>query len=251
MNKFNSTKINKLNMKVVILAGGYGSRIADHSDLPKPMIPVGKHPLIVHIMRIYIQQGFKKFIIPVGYKGYVIKKYFKKKQKDFSDCEIQIVETGLSSYTGTRLKKIKHLINEDNFMLTYGDGLSNIDLKKLIRFHIKHKKTITVTAVHPPARFGELELNSTNLVKKFEEKPQLQSGWINGGFFVLKRNFFNLIPDENVMIEKAPLALAAKKKQFMAFKHGGFWHCIDNRRDHKNIEKIYKRGDAPWIDLNK
>ena len=251
INKIKLTKITQLDMKVVILAGGFGSRIADHSVLPKPMIPVGKYPIIEHIMRIYIQQGFRKFIIPVGYKGEIIKKFFKKKNKIFSGCEIQIVNTGLNSHTGTRLEKIKHLINEDNFMLTYGDGLSNINLKRLIRFHIKHKKTVTVTAVHPPARFGELEINLNNVVKSFEEKPQLQSGWINGGFFVLKKNFFDLIPKKNVMIEREPLALASKKKQFMAFKHENFWYCIDNRRDHKIIEKIYRKGNAPWLNLNK
>jgi glucose-1-phosphate cytidylyltransferase len=249
--KIKLTKITQLDMKVVILAGGFGSRIADHSVLPKPMIPVGKYPIIEHIMRIYIQQGFKKFIIPVGYKGEIIEKFFKKNKKIFSGCEIQVIKTGLNSYTGERLKKIKHLITEENFMVTYGDGLSNIDLKKLIKFHIKHKKTVTVTAVHPPARFGELELNSNNIVKSFTEKPQLQSGWINGGFFVFKKNFFNLIPSENVMLERKPLALASRKKQFMAFKHESFWYCIDNRRDHEIIQKIYRKGNAPWLNLNK
>ena len=173
-------------MKVVILAGGYGSRIADHSALPKPMIPIGKYPIIVHIMKIYIKFGFKDFIIPVGYKGEIIKNYFKKNRKQFKDCNIKIVNTGINSLTGTRLKKIKKFITDDNFMLTYGDGLSDIDLNKLIKFHNKHKKVVTLTAVHPPARFGELKLTG-NVVQTFEEKPQLQKSWINGGFFVLKK----------------------------------------------------------------
>jgi len=225
-------------MKVVILAGGFGSRIADHSVLPKPMIPVGKYPIIEHIMRIYIQQGFRKFIIPVGYKGEIIKKFFKKKNKIFSGCEIQIVNTGLNSHTGTRLEKIKHLINEDNFMLTYGDGLSNIDLKKLIRFHIKHNKTVTVTAVHPPARFGELEINLNNVVKSFEEKPQLQSGWINGGFFALNSKIFNYIENDKTLFEKEPMTNLYKDKMLKAYKHEGFWMCMDTLRDKIDLEKI-------------
>ena len=234
-------------MKVVILAGGFGSRIADHSDLPKPMIPIGGKPIIAHIMQIYIKQGFKDFILAVGYKGNIIKRYFKG-NKIFSQANIKIVDTGINSLTGRRLKKIRHLISEDNFMLTYGDGLSNINLKKLIKFHKKHKKTVTVTAVHPPARFGELEL-SGNRVKVFMEKPQLQKGWINGGFFILKKNFFNYIPNKNVSLERYPLGRAAKEKEFMAYKHDKFWYCIDNRRDHKIIQNLYKKGNPPWINV--
>ena len=234
-------------MKVVILAGGFGSRIADHSDLPKPMIPIGRKPIIAHIMQIYIKQGFKDFILAVGYKGNIIKRYFKG-NKIFSQANIKIVDTGINSLTGRRLKKIRHLISEDNFMLTYGDGLSNINLKKLIKFHKKHKKTVTVTAVHPPARFGELEL-SGNRVKVFMEKPQLQKGWINGGFFILKKNFFNYIPNKNVSLERYPLGRAAKEKEFMAYKHDKFWYCIDNRRDHKIIQNLYKKGNPPWINV--
>lgn len=234
-------------MKVVILAGGFGSRIADHSDLPKPMIPVGNKPIITHIMQIYINQGFKDFILPVGYKGDIIREYFYK-NKSFSNINIQIVDTGLNSLTGSRLKKIKHLILEEDFMLTYGDGLCNINLKKLINFHKKHKKKVTVTAVHPPARFGELEI-SRNRVKVFMEKPQLQKGWINGGFFILNRDFFNYIPNRNVSLERYPLIKAAKDKEFMAYKHNKFWYCIDNRRDHKIIQDLYKKGNPPWINV--
>lgn len=233
-------------MKVVILAGGYGSRIADHSELPKPMIPLGNFPIIVHVMKIYIRQGFKEFLIPVGYKSKIIKEYFRKNKSFFSDCNIKIIDTGRDSLTGTRLKKIKKYIKEKNFMLTYADGLSNINLKKLLLFHKKHKKVVTLTAVHPPARFGELNLLG-NMVKRFEEKPQLQRGWINGGFFILKKEFLNYIPKKNVQIEREPLITATKKKQFMAYKHKSFWYCIDNRRDLKAAEKMYKEKNVPWL----
>lgn len=232
-------------MKVVILAGGYGSRIADHSELPKPMIPIGKYPILVHIMKIYIKYGFKDFIIPVGYKGNIIKNYFKKNSKKFKNCNIKIVSTGINSLTGTRLKKIKKFLTDDNFMLTYGDGLCDINLHKLIKFHKKHNKIVTLTAVNPPARFGELMLTG-NIVKKFEEKPQLQKSWINGGFFVLKKKFIDYIPKNDVQIEREPLIKAAKKKQFMAYKHSSFWYCIDNRRDLKLIEKMCRGGQEPW-----
>lgn len=234
-------------MKVVILAGGFGSRIADHSDLPKPMIPIGKKPIISHIMEIYLKQGFKDFIITVGYKGNKIKDYFRK-NKEFSKINVDVVDTGVNSLTGKRLQKIKHMISEEDFMLTYGDGLCNVNLRKLIKFHKKHKRKVTVTAVHPPARFGELNL-TYNRVKIFEEKPQLQKGWINGGFFILNKDFFNFIPNKNVSLEREPLINAAKKKEFMAYKHHKFWYCIDNRRDHKIIQDLYKKGNPPWINI--
>jgi len=236
-------------MKVVILAGGYGSRIADYSELPKPMIPIGKYPIIVHIMKIYIKYGFKDFIIPIGYKGKIIQNYFRKNKKKFKNCNIKIINTGINSLTGTRLKKIKKFLTDDNFMLTYGDGLSDINLHKLVKFHKKHKKVVTLTAVHPPARFGELKL-SGNVVKSFQEKPQLQDGWINGGFFVLNKKFIKYIPKKNVQIEREPLTKAAEKKQFMAYKHTSFWYCIDNRRDLKVIERMCRKGKEPWNKLS-
>ena len=195
-------------MKVVILAGGFGTRIADHSNLPKPMILINGKPIIAHILDIYIKQGFNEFIIAVGFKGNVIKKYF---NKNFQSYDIKIVDTGQKTLTGNRIKKLKKYLNEKNFMLTYGDGLSNVNLKKLLKFHLKHKKLVTVTAVHPPARFGELEIND-HKVTNFEEKPQLQRGWINGGFFVFKKEFLDLIPNKSVMLEREPLKYALKKK---------------------------------------
>ena len=232
-------------MKVVILAGGLGTRISDHSDLPKPMISINGIPIIAHILKIFINQGFNEFIIAVGYKGNIIKKYF---EKNFLQNNIQVVDTGLKTLTGNRLKKLKGFLPEENFMLTYGDGLCNVDLKKLSKFHLNHQKLVTVTAVHPPARFGELVLKKSNVIN-FEEKPQLQNGWINGGFFVFKKEFLDLIPKKQVMLEREPLKIAVKKKQFMAFKHKYFWHCMDNRRDHSNLEKLSKLKKLPWIKI--
>ncbi|MDC3167035.1 sugar phosphate nucleotidyltransferase [Candidatus Pelagibacter sp.] len=230
-------------MKVVILAGGFGTRIADHSNLPKPMISINGKPIISHILEIFISQGFTDFLIAVGYKGHIIKKYFK---QNFIEYNIKVVDTGLKTLTGNRLKKLKNYLNEDNFMLTYGDGLCNINIKKLLKFHRSHKKLVTVTAVHPPARFGELLLKRTNVIS-FDEKPQLQKGWINGGFFIFKKEFLDLIPKKQVMLEREPLKIAVKKKQFMAFKHKFFWHCMDNRRDHSNLEKLCKLKKLPWL----
>ena len=232
-------------MKVVILAGGFGTRIADHSNLPKPMILINGKPIIAHILDIYIKQGFNEFVIAVGFKGNVIKKYF---NKNFKSYDIKIVDTGQKTLTGNRIKKLKKYLNGKNFMLTYGDGLSNVNLKKLLKFHYKHKKLVTVTAVHPPARFGELEIND-HKVTNFEEKPQLQRGWINGGFFVFKKEFLDLIPNKSVMLEREPLKYALKKKQFVAYKHKDFWQCMDNRRDHSNLEKLSKLKTLPWMEF--
>jgi|TARA_B100000929_G_C15502647_1_gene417885 glucose-1-phosphate cytidylyltransferase len=233
-------------MKVAILAGGFGTRISDHSRRPKPMITIGGKPIISHILDIYLHQGFKDFIIAAGYKGEIIKNYFKKNKKKFSNTNIQVVDTGLKTLTGNRLKKLKKYIKDENFMVTYGDGLSNIDLNKLVKFHLNHNKIATVTAVHPPARFGELMLDGDS-VKIFEEKPQLQRGWINGGFFVFKKIFLDLIPDKPVMLEREPLNNAAKDGEFMAYQHNNFWYCMDNRRDHSNLEKMCKLKKVPWL----
>ena len=233
-------------MIVVILAGGFGTRIADHSELPKPMIPIGGRPIISHILDIYSLQGYKEFIIAAGYKREVIKNYFKKNKKKFSNMNIQVVDTGLKTFTGNRLKKLKKFIKGENFMLTYGDGLCNIDLNKLVKFHLNHNKMATITAVHPPARFGELVLDG-NSVKTFKEKPQLQKGWINGGFFVFKKKFLNLIPNKTVMLEREPLSKIIKAQEFMAYKHNNFWYCMDNRRDHSNLEKMCKFKKVPWL----
>lgn len=230
-------------MKCVILAGGKGTRISEYTKtIPKPMIKIGSKPILEHIINYYVKFGFKDFIIAGGYKFSVIKNYFKKKKKFVN---VKVINTGLSSLTGKRLFKLKKELN-DTFMLTYGDGLSNVNIKKLIKFHKKHKKKITMTAVHPPARFGELEINK-NLVKKFEEKPQLQKGWINGGFFVVEPEFINFIGNKNVMLERSPLTKAVKSKNLMAYKHTGFWFCIDTLRDKKLLETMIKNKKSPWL----
>ena len=230
-------------MKVVILAGGFGTRIADHSKMPKPMISINGKPIIAHILEIYIKQGFDKFIIAVGFKGHVIKNYFK---KNFKNYDIKIVDTGLKTLTGNRIKKLKKHLDEKNFMLTYGDGLCNINLKKLLNFHLKHKKLVTVTAVHPPARFGELVIDR-HKVTNFEEKPQLQRGWINGGYFVVEPTFLKLIGNKNVMLERSPLKKAVKTKNLSAFKHTGFWMCMDTVRDKEVLDNLVKTKKSPWI----
>ena len=238
-------------MKVVILAGGLGTRLSEYThSIPKPMVTIANKPIIIHIMAHYINYGFDDFILATGYKSEVIKKYFKNfKQNNISfvatinkkKCNITIVDTGIKTMTGGRLKKIKKYIKNDKyFMFTYGDGVSNVNLKKLLKFHILHKKLITVTAVRPPARFGEIVLNK-NKVISFKEKPQVKSGWINGGFFVAKKNFLNLIKNDKEILEKSPLETACKKQELKAFKHSSFWKCMDVKRDRDELEKIYKK----------
>ena len=230
-------------MKVVILAGGKGTRISEYTKiLPKPMIKIGTKPILEHIINYYIKFGFKDFIIASGYKHRIIKDYFKK--KNFS-AKINVIDTGVETLTGSRIKKLSSELKE-RFMLTYGDGLSNINLRKLLKFHIKNKKKITLTAVHPPARFGELSVVK-NTVVNFEEKPQLQKGWINGGFFVVEPEFLNLIGNKNVMLERTPLKKAVKTKNLAAFKHAGFWFCMDTLRDKKVLDNLVKTKKSPWI----
>jgi glucose-1-phosphate cytidylyltransferase len=230
-------------MKCVILAGGKGTRISEYTKLiPKPMIKIGSKPILEHIINYYMKYGFKDFIIAGGYKYSIIKSYFKKRK---ILAKIKVINTGNSSLTGKRLIKLKNELT-DTFMLTYGDGLSNVDLNKLLKCHKKNKKKITMTAVHPPARFGELEINNS-LVKRFEEKPQLQRGWINGGFFVVEPEFLKFIGSKNVMLERSPLTKAVKTKNLAAYKHTGFWFCMDTLRDKKVLETMIKNKKLPWL----
>ena len=230
-------------MKCVILAGGKGTRISEYTKLiPKPMIKIGSKPILEHIIEYYMKYGFTDFIIAGGYKHTIIKNYFKKKK---NLANIKVINTGTSSLTGKRLVKLKNELT-DTFMLTYGDGLSDVNLNRLLKFHKKNKKKITVTAVHPPARFGELEINK-NLVTKFEEKPQLQKGWINGGFFVVEPQFLKFIGNKNVMLERSPLTKAVKKKNLAAYKHSGFWFCMDTLRDKKVLDTMIKTKKSPWL----
>ena len=231
-------------MKVIILAGGKGTRLSEYTQsIPKPMVKIGGKPIIQHIINYYNKYNFNDFIIAAGYKHSVISKYFKK--KNFKNIKIQVINTGLNSLTGTRLKKLRNYLTQ-TFMVTYGDGLSDINLNKLIKFHKINKKKITVTAVHPPARFGELQIKG-NLVNKFKEKPQLQKGWINGGFFVMEPSFLDLIGNDNVMLERNPINKAVKQKMLAAYKHNKFWYCMDTLRDKKSLENMIKKNKAPWL----
>ena len=225
-------------MKVVILAGGKGTRIREYSSkIPKPMVKVNGIPIIVHIMKHYSNYGFDDFVIALGYKGNVIKNYFKKNKFPWN---INLVNTGLNSMTGGRIKILKSIIGNNTFMMTYGDGVSNVNLKKLVNFHKKNKKLITMTAVRPPARFGAIKL-SGNLVKYFKEKSKLDEGWINGGFFVVEPEFIKLIKGNDTYLEKEPLEIASSKKQVYAYKHYDFWQCMDTKRDKDLLEKILKK----------
>ena len=228
-------------MKAVILAGGRGTRLAEYTKLiPKPMVKLNKKPLIVYIIEHFYNYGVKEIIIAGGYKYKIIDNYFKNKKLP-KGLSIKIINTGLNSLTGKRIKKLEKILShEENFYLTYGDGISDINLKKLMDFHLKHKKIATLTAVHPPARFGELELNYNKLVK-FDEKPQLTKGWINGGFFILNYRLFKFLSNKNVMFEREPIQKLIKHKNFMAYKHKGFWMCMDTFRDKLVLESVLKK----------
>ena len=228
-------------MKVVILAGGKGTRIREYSSkIPKPMIKVNGLPIIVHIMKHYSNYGFDDFVIALGYKGNIIRNYFKKNKFPWN---ISLVNTGLNSMTGGRIKILRDIIGNNTFMMTYGDGVSNVNLKKLVNFHKKNKKLITMTAVRPPARFGAIKL-SGNLVKYFKEKSKLDEGWINGGFFVVEPEFIKLIKGNDTYLVREPLEIASSKKQLYAFKHSDFWQCMDTKRDKDLLEKILKKKQA-------
>ena len=225
-------------MKVVILAGGLGTRISEYTKLiPKPMIEVCKKPLIYFIMKHYANYGFKDFYIALGYKGHIIKKYFKKNNFGWN---INLIDSGQNTMTGGRLKRLKKYLRNEPFMLTYGDGLSNVDIKKLLKFHKKNKKLVTLTAVRPPARFGVIKITGSN-VKYFKEKSKLDEGWINGGFFVMQPEFLNFIKNDQTFLEKEPMEILTKKNQLNAFKHNDFWQCMDTKRDRDNLNTILKK----------
>ena len=227
-------------MKAIILAGGKGTRLAEFTKLiPKPMVKIRKKPIILYIMEHFFRYGVRDIIIASGYKHQIIKDYFKNR-KFSKNINIKVINTGLDSLTGKRIKKLrKYFTKNENFFVTYGDGVSDINLDKLFKFHIKNKKIATLTAVHPPARFGELELSGSKLVK-FDEKPQLTKGWINGGFFVFNSKIFNFLSNKNEMLEREPVQRLLRKKNFMAYKYHGFWMCMDTSRDKIVLEKILK-----------
>jgi len=253
-------------MKVVILAGGFGTRLAEYTDsIPKPMVTVGGKPIIWHIMQHYAKFGHTDFVIALGYKAEVIREYFlnfNSLNSDFTvdlatgsvqwidssapNWKVTLVDTGLESLTGTRLRRLASILGEERFMLTYGDGVSNVNIDELLKFHDSHGRKVTMTAVRPAARFGELDI-SAGSVKSFQEKPQLHSGWINGGFFVMEASFFNFIPEENVMLEREPFNKATADQELMAFEHQGFWQCMDTKRDMENLQALWDSGDPPWL----
>ncbi len=252
-------------MKVILLAGGFGTRLSEYTEiLPKPMISVGGRPMLWHIMRTYAHYGHKDFFVALGYKSEIIKEYFLNYRslntdftvdlsngeilshnKDDIDWKVTLVHTGNQSMTGGRVKRLKSFIGNEPFMLSYGDGVADIDIEDLYKFHRSHGKMVTVTAVHPAARFGELTIDS-NQVKIFQEKPQMEQGWINGGYFVIQPEFFDLIKDDFTVLEKEPLEEAASMGQLMAYQHHGFWQCMDTKRDYDLLENLWQSGNAKW-----
>ena len=221
-------------MKVILLAGGFGTRLSEYTKtIPKPMIDIGGKPMLLHIMKHYAKYGYKDFYIALGYRGEIIKKFFNKK---FFDWNINLIETGKNTMTGGRLKRLKKHIGKETFMMTYGDGLSDINLKKLLEFHKKNKKLVTLTAVRPQARFGVIKFKG-QLVSYFKEKSKLDEGWINGGFFVMEPEFLKFIKDDQTYLEREPLEKVTKQRQLVAFKHKGFWQCMDTKRDKDKLNK--------------
>ncbi|MEN6414747.1 MAG: glucose-1-phosphate cytidylyltransferase [Veillonellales bacterium] len=254
-------------MKVVILAGGFGTRISEESHLkPKPMVEIGGRPILWHIMKIYSSYGFNDFVICLGYKGYCIKEYFAHYFLHESDVtfdfrmsnqqyvhhnhaepwKVTLVNTGLNTMTGGRVKRIQSYIGNEPFMLTYGDGVSNVDIGKLVEYHNAQGKLVTVTAVQPTGRFGALDIDENNGINGFQEKPKGDGAWINAGFFVMQPEAFNYIGDDSTILEREPLENLAKDKQLVAYRHGGFWQPMDTLRDKNQLEELWQTNKAPW-----
>ncbi len=251
-------------MKVVIFAGGLGSRLSEETESrPKPMVEIGGKPILWHIMKHYAHHGLREFVVALGYRGEVIKRWFldmaeldgnftlsladrrvERHDRPLDDWKLNLIDTGVETQTGGRLARVAPLLRDGTFMLTYGDGLSDVDLGALLSFHRAHGKLATVTAVRPPARFGELEFDG-DLVKRFSEKPQLGEGWINGGFFVLEPGALEFIPGD-VHWEREPLERLAAAGQLMAYKHESFWQCMDTLREKRLLDSLWVNGRAPW-----
>ena len=253
-------------MKVVILAGGLGTRLSEETDLkPKPMVEIGGKPILWHLMKIYSHYGFCEFVICLGYKGYVVKEYFHHYFLHQSDVtidlqnnsvqyhntsaepwKITLVDTGQSTLTGGRVKRVEKYVHDETFMITYGDGVSNIDIADLVGFHRKRKRTATVTAVQPSGRFGALEIDSEDSVRSFTEKPAGDNAWINGGFFVVEPEIFHYLPGDATSFEREPLERLAAEGQLGAYRHRGFWQPMDTLREKNMLEELWKAGQAPW-----
>jgi len=254
-------------MKTVILAGGQGSRLAEETDVrPKPMVEIGGRPILWHIMKIYASGGHKEFVVALGYKGEIIKSYFlnyHRLQRDVSidlasgsvevhpgegQCEdwlVHLAETGTTAETGGRLLRLAPRIGRETFLMTYGDGVADLDINRVIEFHRRHGKLATVTAVRPPSRFGGLTAEH-DTVQSFSEKPQIETGWINGGFFVLEPRVLDYISGEQTKFERDPLEALAREGQLMMYRHEGFWHCMDTVRDLRQLQQMWDTGTSPW-----
>ncbi len=252
-------------MKVLILAGGFGTRLSEETDIkPKPMIEIGSSPILWHIMKMYSHYGFNDFVILLGYKGYYIKEYFANYYLHQSDVtfdmskgkmevhnnssepwKVTLLDTGISSMTGGRIKRAKEYISNNTFMLTYGDGVCDLNIKELLKFHKKNKKKATMTAIQPAGRFGALDINS-NLVNEFIEKPAGDGNWINGGFMVCEPEVLDLIKDDSTIFEQYPLRTLAKRNELAAFRHNGFWQCMDTLRDKTMLNELWDQDKAPW-----
>lgn len=253
-------------MKVVLLAGGFGTRISEESHLkPKPMIEIGGRPILWHIMKEYSHYGFNDFIICAGYKQYVIKEFFASYFLHTSDItfdlqnnemevhdnfaepwRVTVVDTGLNTMTGGRVKRVRKYLGEEPFLLTYGDGVSDVDIEKLVAFHKSHGKLVTMTAIQPEGRFGVLDTDGDKVVA-FREKSKGDTGWINGGYMVIEPGIFDLIEGDQTVFERDPLERAAAMDQLMVYRHNGFWQCMDTLRDKEKLDNIIEEGRAPWI----
>ncbi len=254
--------------KTIILAGGYGTRLSEYTEsIPKPMVEVGGEPIIKHIINYYSKFDFNNFYIALGYKKEIIKNYFinfdnisqdikidmknnkiQQLSKNKKKWVVNLIDTGLTSMTGGRLKRFKkYLKKNEDFFLTYGDGVADVNLKNLLKFHKKHKKMITVTSVRPPARFGLMEINKKNEVTSFKEKVSFKNGWINGGFFVINERFLDYIDNDYTYLEREPLELMSKMNELMAYPHDGFWHSMDTKRDKDNLEELFQNNQLEWL----